>query len=58
MTPERYQQLCHDHSTILTDEEYHGGWHFCMDWDGMLIHTSDKAYEVCGCIYKLDRREG
>lgn len=33
----------------LTDTEKADGWHFCNDWDGMLIHPSDKEAECCTC---------
>lgn len=48
MTPERYKELeTTDHP--LTKEEVAEGWHFCPDWDEMLIHQSWPEKECCLC---------
>lgn len=49
MTHVRYHQLVGNIELELTDAEIDAGWHFCYDWDGMLIHSSDKEAEVCTC---------
>ena len=36
MNNERYNALMRDEGE-LTDEELLQGWHFCADWDGLLI---------------------
>ena len=33
----------------LTQEEQEQGWHFCHDWDGMLIGPGWDEMEVCLC---------
>lgn len=49
MTPERKRELEADESLQLTSEEVAEGYHFCMDWDGMLIHKDDPEAECCTC---------
>ena len=35
----------------ITDEEARKGWHFCDEWDGMLLHPSMEAeWESCACF--------
>lgn len=34
---------------LLTTEEIDEGWHFCYDWDELLIHNSWTEAEVCTC---------
>jgi hypothetical protein len=50
VTPERFKELEQDCSLKLTNEEINEGWHFCFDWDGMLIHKSYPEFEVCTCF--------
>jgi hypothetical protein len=33
----------------LTKEEIEDGWHFCCDWDGMLIHPELPEGDCCNC---------
>lgn len=33
----------------LTPEEVEAGWHFCPDWDGMLIHPNSPEGACCLC---------
>lgn len=48
MTPARYTEL--EYGDIpLTEEEIQDGWHFCKDWDYMLIHDSWSEIEGCHC---------
>ena len=49
ITKERYNQLMNDPSEKLTLEEIKEGWHFCNDWDGLLIHKNDQEFDVCNC---------
>lgn len=46
---ERYRELSHNLDLHLTMEEINDGWHFCMDWDGLLIHEDDPEAECCTC---------
>jgi hypothetical protein len=49
MTGERYAYLSKNMDASLTEEEYKAGWHFCYDWDGMLIHESYPEFKCCSC---------
>lgn len=49
MTPERRSILDKDMSATLTEEELAEGWHFCLDWDQLLIHKSHREFECCSC---------
>jgi hypothetical protein len=51
MTPQRYKHLEKYGDPLLTDE-VREGWHYCGDWDGMLIHISWTEYEACTCGHK------
>lgn len=52
MTKERYRELDGDYELALTPEEVKAGWHFCPDWDYMLIHNLDIEIEGCCCNWK------
>lgn len=50
MSPERYRQLSRQATAIrLTADEIQAGWHFCLDWDGLLIGPGSPEMEVCTC---------
>lgn len=49
MTEVRYFQLEQDTSLNLTEEEVAEGWHWCIDWDGMLVGPGMIEMECCGC---------
>lgn len=49
MTKERYRELETNIQLQLTPEELVEGWHFCLEWDDMLIHKSWKEAEYCSC---------
>lgn len=49
MTPERYRELNSAASGTLTAEEMRAGWHFCPDWDFLLINPSEPEGESCCC---------
>jgi hypothetical protein len=35
---------------VLTSEEVNEGWHWCPEWDDLLIHPNDTAeYALCHC---------
>lgn len=50
MTDERWTELMSDQSLKLTEEEIAEGWHFCWDWDGLLIHKDSMEAKVCHCL--------
>ena len=49
MDKARYNYLMKVPDATLTQKEVDEGWHFCWDWDGLLIHTSDLEYDCCSC---------
>jgi len=49
MTNERWEQLMKDDSLLLTTEESDEGWHFCPDWDGLLVGPGT-AMELTCCM--------
>ena len=51
MTPERYKEI-ETTSASLTKEEIAEGWHFCLEWDGMLCHPDMPEAKICGCKEK------
>lgn len=44
----RYYALQRDHSMTLSKDEIEQGWHFCPDWDYLLI--GPKMPEMIGCL--------
>ncbi len=58
MTDERYNSLSHDNpAPKLTQAEWLEGWHFCADWDGMLVGPGcDGELAHCGCWEAPDPR--
>ncbi len=52
MEKERYKELSEDKYAYLTSSEVDQGWHFCRDWDFMLVGPEMKPeLETCTCIY-------
>jgi len=49
MSAKRYSFLMENQSESLTLQEYEEGWHFCWDWDGLLIHKDDVEFSCCSC---------
>ena len=47
MTNERYWLLQNNTEAKLTEDEIKEGWHFCCEWDYMLIHKSWPEAESC-----------
>lgn len=51
MTAERHMHL--DRSgDPLTAQELANGWHYCPDWDFLLVNSNDDEGEGCGCTCK------
>jgi hypothetical protein len=46
MSKERYAEL-DKVGEGLTEEELEAGWHFCPDWDGMLVGPGMQEAKVC-----------
>lgn len=49
MTEDRYRELEADMTLKLTREELDEGWHFCYEWDQMLICKDWPEAECCLC---------
>ena len=49
MDDERYIFIEKNLGEKLTDEELKEGWHFCYDWDGMLVGPGMSAMDSCLC---------
>jgi hypothetical protein len=54
MTDERWQFLMSDAAwercEPLTHDEIAAGWHFCWDWDGLLIGPGMGETASCHCF--------
>lgn len=50
MNEARWRKLMEDDSIELTREEIRQGWHFCPEWDGLLIGPGMKETESCSCF--------
>ena len=50
MDRERYIRI-QNGTEDLTPEEVEDGWHFCPDWDDMLIHVDDDKFQCCPCSW-------
>lgn len=50
MERERYIRI-QNGTEDLTPEEVEDGWHFCPDWDDMLIHPDDDEFQCCPCSW-------
>lgn len=48
MSKERYDAIMMGREQ-LTQLDIDNGYHFCPDWDGLLIHRSDEEYKHCHC---------
>jgi len=54
MDDKRYWYLETHPEAKLTKEEVAQGWHFCMDWDGMLVGNEMEEKNACLCDLGLD----
>ena len=48
MDIERYKEIQNMQSG-LTKKEIKEGWHFCLEWDDMLVHPEWEEAKICGC---------
>ena len=55
MLPERYRELQFGQDSKLTKEEVEQGWHFCYDWDFLLVGPGTP--EEAACVCELNRRK-
>ena len=53
MTRERWLELMQPYAENdginLTPEEIEAGYHWCEEWDGLLIHVDDDEFVSCTC---------
>ena len=49
MTNERFEAFLADDSLELTSAEIVEGWHFCQEFDGLLVSPSCEEFEHCTC---------
>ncbi len=49
MTDARWKELMESNDLPLTKEEIAEGWHWCNEFDGLLIGPEDGAMECCTC---------
>ncbi len=49
MTDTRFAELMKDDGAELTEAEVCEGWHFCNEFDGLLVNWRDKASEGQFC---------
>ena len=60
MPYERWDELMdactNDEDIQLTEDEIKAGWHFCDDWDGLLVHPDDIEFQHCTCHYMKEFR--
>jgi hypothetical protein len=57
MTKERWKQLFESMSEKPTPEENAMGWHFCDDYDGLLVGPPMSEWHTCNCITDEGRKE-
>jgi len=48
MSNARYDELW-DSDLPLTQEEKDAGYHFCFDWDGLLVGPGTMEWDGCTC---------
>lgn len=55
MTKERWLELMQPYAENdginLTPEEIEAGYHWCDEWDGLLIHVDDHEFHACKCSW-------
>lgn len=49
MSDERWNALMNDPQAILTKEEMEQGWHWCYDFDGLLVGPGMGEQQHCHC---------
>lgn len=49
MSNQRWIELMNDPALGLTEDEIEQGWHFCPEWDSLLIGPGMKELDCCTC---------
>ncbi len=50
MTNERYKRLMVDGEDELTRDEIYSGWHWCHEFDGLLVGPQMGEFKFCKCL--------
>lgn len=50
MTQKRWTELMNNVYGRLTDAELADGWHWCMDWDSLLVGPGMMEMDCCTCV--------
>ncbi len=50
MSPERYYEVAWDIEKDLTAKEFKEGWHFCCEFDGLLVGPGMEEQKYCNCL--------
>lgn len=63
MTNKRYNELMralkpnqsnpNENVAVLSQEEFNEGWHYCTDWDYLLVGPEMKEYDSCTCLSRV-----
>lgn len=52
----RWRELMDDESKQLTPEEKEKGWHFCNEFDGLLVGPAeDPEWDCCTCFTEEEK---
>lgn len=52
MTPERYNELMNPVRDVpLSEDEFILGWHFCNEFDGLLVGPGMHELQACRCLH-------
>lgn len=46
-----------DDDEKLSDAEIAAGWHFCYDWDGLLVGPGMEELKACCCCHPVKGQE-
>lgn len=67
MKLERWEEVNRDDSLLLSEKEIAAGWHFCLEFDGLLVGPGMTEVLFCDCarpnaarafrLYKLQQFE-
>lgn len=57
MTGDRYRYLMRDQDSELTESEIEEGWHFCWDFDGLLVGPGMSEFQICRCMQNNDENK-
>jgi hypothetical protein len=49
MTDQRWKLLMNNDQEKLTQAEIDAGWHFCAEWDGLLVGPDTEEMDACTC---------